>query len=469
MPKGFDATDPADYPAGAWDRLDAIVRDAGAEGLGVDFVLTGAAPRWADGPGAPAVVSITPYRAWFPSPAKFGAFVRAVGTRYSGTYPDPDDPSTPLPRVSFWSIWNEPNFGEDLGPQATHGSTVSSAPAMYRGLVNAAWQGLQATGHGQDTIVIGELAARGLGPRPATPSHPQGLPGDFSMTKPLQFIRTLYCVNSSYSELRGSAARAVGCPTTNPGSLRFRSQNPGLFQASGFSDHPYPQDLPPTEDHSTDPDFATLPRLPALEAELDRLQRMYGSHARLPIYNDEFGYITNPPNHGRYVAPAAAPYYLNWAEYLSWRSGRIASTGQYLLYDPPPTRFLPQGGFASALLTMTGKLKPAYTAYRMPLYLPRTSTGRGRGLEVWGCVRPAQYAATDTGQPQYVQIQFQRGSRGSFTTVEEVAITNSRGYFDTHVTFPASGTVRLSWSYPTDDPLLPNGTIYSRHVSITVR
>ncbi len=469
QPAHFDPSDPASYPAGAWAQWDAVVRAAPLEGLGVDFVITGSAPRWADGPGSPAVVKATPYRAWFPSAAKFGAFVHAVGTRYSGSYPDPQDPATTLPRVSFWSIWNEPNFGEDLAPQATRGSTVPTAAYLYRSLVGSAWTALQATGHRHDTIVIGELAARGLGPSPANAAHPQGLPGNFSQTKPLQFIRTLYCVDSRYRQLRGSAAHAVGCPTTAAGSRRFRAQNPGLFSASGFGDHPYPQDLPPTKDHSRDPNFATFPRLPNLEAELDRLQRLYGSHARLPIYNDEFGYITNPPNHGRYVSPALAAYYLNWAEYLSWRSGRIASIGQYLLYDPPPSPFLPQGGFSSALLTMTGRTKPAYTSYRMPLFLPVTSTRRGRSLQVWGCVRPAHYAAIDTGEAQYVQIQFRPRSGGPFATVKKVKITSARGYFDAQVSFPASGTVRLSWAYPHDDPLLARGTIHSRNQSITVR
>ena len=48
----------------------------------------------------------------------------------------PGDPND-LPRVSFWELWNEPNFGIDLAPQAINGSTVPAAPAMYRGLLDA--------------------------------------------------------------------------------------------------------------------------------------------------------------------------------------------------------------------------------------------------------------------------------------------------------------------------------------------
>ena len=466
-PAGFDASDPAAYPAGAWDRYDAIVRDARKVGLTIDFVVTGGSPRWADGPGVPAVAATNPNRAWYPSAAKYGAFFHAVATRYSGTYPDPENPSQTLPRVSFWSIWNEPNFGEDLGPQAIDGSTIFVAPAMYRSLVHAGWSALQATGHGHDTILIGDLAARGLIGKPDA-AHPGGLPGNFSQTKPLPFLRMLYCVDQNYHELRGAAAKALGCPTT-AGSQQFRSQNPGLFGATGVADHPYAGDEPPTKDTSRDPSFASLPKLPNLEAELDKLQRTYGSSRRLPIYNDEFGYITNPPNRQRFVSPATAAYYLNWAEYLTWRNARVASTAQYLLYDPVPTKLAPGGGFASGLLTWRGQRKPTYPAYRLPVYLPRTSARRGRALLVWGCVRPAHYAAIDTRQAQYVKIQLRRGRHGAFTTVKQVKITNPRGYFETRVAFPAGGTVRLSWSYPANDPLLPTGTIYSRLQAITVR
>src|SRR6202008_4895532 len=150
---------------------------------------------------------------------------------------------------------------------------------------------------------------------------------------------------------------------------------------------------PPNIETSTDPDIATFPRIPTLERELDRIQRIYGSGKRYPIYSPEYGYITHPPNHDSYVSPSKAAYYLNWAEYLSWKQPRVASTMQYLLYDPPLYPFVPgDGGFTSGLLFANGTPKPGYDAYRLPLYLPSVSARRGRALEVWGCVRPARYA-----------------------------------------------------------------------------
>ncbi len=105
----------------------------------------------------------------------------------------------------------------------------------------------------------------------------------------------------------------------------------------------------------------------------------------------------------------------------------------------------------------------------MPLWLPHTSTRKGRKLEVWGDVRPASFATLDTGKAQSVLVQFQSGSKGAFTTIATVPIKSARGYFDVHLAFPRSGTVRLAWTYPTGDRLLSGGTVYSRSQKITVR
>jgi hypothetical protein len=473
-PSGFNAANPASYPAANWAPYDEMIQLAHDDGLGVDLTLSGGAPRWAEGAGIPPAALDNQFWAWRPSAQAFGQFARAVATRYGGTYVPPGQ-TTPLPRVNFWAIWNEPNFGEDLGPQAVDGSTVSVAPGMYRALAGQMWNALQATRHGHDTILIGEFAPLGLSGR-AGPGHPQGLPGDFGQTKPLQFLRTLYCVDANYRELRGRAARAVGCPATAAGSRSFRRQNPALFKSSGFADHPYPDNQPPTIETSKDPDIAPFPRLPNLEYALDRLQRIYGSGKRFPIYNTEYGYITHPPNRDDFVSPATAAYYINWAEYLSWKQPRIASTMQYLLYDPVLNGAIPgDGGFTSGLLYVNGKPKPGYAAYRLPLFLPVTQARHGRSLEVWGCVRPARYAILDAGQPQTAHIQYARRGSGAFTTLRTVTIRNPNScYFDVRMKFPGNGTVRLAYTYPTNPllmfpPAVEGATVYSRSVAIKLR
>jgi hypothetical protein len=483
---GFNPADPASYPAANWGIYDQIVTDAHQDGIAVDFSLSGGAPPWATGRGQPSPGN---FAEWKPSASAFASFVQAVGTRYSGSYDPTIGTTVPggandLPRVSLWEMWNEPNFGMDLAPQAIKGSTVPASPWAYRSLLDASWSALQKTGHGRDTIVIGNLDARGQTARPGR-GAPEGLPGNFGATKPLAFVRSLYCVDGSYKALRGAAAAAQGCPTTAGASRRFRAAHPGLFRASGFGAHPYPVNLAPTQVSSSDPDYTEFPELPQLGRTLDRLQRLYGSGKRFPIYNTEYGYITDPPNYNltslnpssHFVSPATAAYYINWAEYLSYRSPRVASAMQYLLYDPNPRKAPEFGGFASGLILYGGTHKPAYDAYRLPLFLPSASARPRHGLEVWGCVRPAHFARLDTGGvPQEVQIQFQRGSQGAFNTLRTVQITNVRGYFDLRITFPASGSVRLAWSYPAAQQLpassltvpLAGDTVYSRTVKVTV-
>jgi hypothetical protein len=460
-PRAFVASDPASYPASKWAIWDAIVRAAAARSIGLDFVLTGGAPLWATGTGAPAP---HPRRGqWKPSAREFGQFVRAIGERYSGNY-DPAahqlDPTSAndLPPVDYWAIWNEPDYGPSLAPQGTHNSTVEYAARMYRGLVDAAWKGLQATGHGYDTILIGELAPRGWDNF-----------GLFSGTKPLRFLRALYCVDSVYRPLMGRAAALRGCPTSAAGRSGFSRAHPALFEASGISDHPYSQSSPPNVEASPDRDFTSLAELSGLERSADRLQRVYGSPTRMPVYLTEYGYITSPPKHNtrtrRYVSPATAAYYMNWAEYLAWRDPRVVTISQYLLLDPMrPNRANNYGGFASGLILHNGTRKATYDAYRLPIYMPVTRAhGPARRLEIWGCARPAGYAFDDTSADQRVAIQFQPHSQGPFVTLFTVPITNASGYFDVLEALPSSGSVRLQWTYPNR-----GGSVHSRSVRVVV-
>jgi hypothetical protein len=469
IPAGFDSSDPNAYSASVWSPYDRIVTNAVRDGMTVDFTVAGGAPRWAEGARIPPPGRKNPYYAWRPSAKLYGAFFHAVAERYDGSFMPPGA-QAPLPAVRFWAIWNEPNFGEDLAPQATNGSSLPVGPTMYRGMVRVAWAALQQTGHSRDTILIGGFAPSGVSGRPSR-SHPGGLPGNYAMTKPLVFVRALYCVGTDYRPLRGSHARARGCPTTAAGSNRFRARNPGLFQATGIADHPYEGGRPPVRVGKTDPSYATFPQLPNLERALDRVTRAYGSRRRYPIYDDEFGYITRPPNGPRYADQETASYYLNWSEYLSWKNARVASYAQYLLDDPQPedgrTRF------ASGLVSSTGKPKATYAAYRLPLYLPRTAIARGRPAEVWGDVRPAHFTAIDTGTEQTVAIQLKPRGQSRYQTIDTVSVSTSNGYFDVRVRLPSSGVVRLAYTYPQLDPLLPIGvagsTVFSRQVKVRVR
>jgi hypothetical protein len=438
----FDASSPGAYPAAGWVPYDAVVRGLAARHMGIDLALAGPPPVWAEGPGG----SEYDYNEndYAPSPAAYGQWVTAVARRYSGHYTPPGQ-STPLPRVNFWSVWNEPNLGTFLAPEVAHaGATVEIAPRLYRGLVDGAWNALHATGHGSDTILIGELAPTGV-------LHGVGV---FNVMPPLRFLRALYCVDTDLRQLRDAAATARGCPATAAGSARFAAENPGLFHASGFADHPYQQGLAPDQRTPDSGDDTELAQIPTLERLLDQVNRIYSSDTKFPIWSTEFGYETNPPNLVT-VPMKTAAYYLNWAQYITWSDPRIKSDDQYLLDDPPNAN-----GFTTGLDFADGKPKPIYAAYRMPLYLPVSTTTNGKPLVVWGQVRPAPDAHSQTHKVQTVEIQF--AGHGPFKTVQTVQLTDPNGYFDVHQHFPSTGRVRLRWTYP------DGKTIYSRTAPITI-
>ena len=236
----------------------------------------------------------------------------------------------------------------------------------------------------------------------------------------------------------------------------FPGPESGAVSGHGRSLHPYHLDAAPNvASPPADADWVTLADLPRLEGSLDRIQRVYGSHKRFPIYLTEYGLETNPPIPLFQLTPAQQAVYLNQAEYMAWRDPRVQMLSQYLLADAPPGgESLPISSFASGLEFINGEAKPSFAAYRLPIWMPGVRVKRGHSLEVWGCVRPAK--RYPPGAIGLVLIQL------NGRAVRSVRITNPSGYFDVRVTFPRSGTVRLACS-ASQGP-----TVYSRPVAIGV-
>jgi hypothetical protein len=429
-PGAFDAASPDAYPASGWAPYDRVVELAKAYGLGVEFNLSAPGPLWAMRGDAP---DPTAANHWGPDSLSFAQFVEAAATRYSGSYRG-------LPRVSVWSIWNEPNQPGWLAPQSypsAHGQLAASA-WIYRELVQAGFEGLYASGHtlASDTILIGELAPEG---------YEQA--GTLTAMTPMVFMRALYCVDRHFRRLRGSSATAVGCPAG--GSARsFVTSNPGLFYATGFAHHPYYFFFAPG--HSAgDPNYVPLANLSRLEHGLDRVFRTYAVHRHIPIYLTEYGYQTKPPDPYEVVSPAEQAAYLNQADYLAWRDPRVRSVAQFLLRDSPPNRVLspsdPQywDTFQTGLEFLSGKHKPAYAAYRMPIWIP---TPHGQRAFVWGQLRPARGRAT-------ALIQWTRRG-GAYRTLARVHTRNR--FVTATVRLPGRGYVRIKW-----------GRLVSRSVAVS--
>lgn len=454
-PENFDGADPAAYPNGSWDRYDNIVRLAQARGLAINFDVTSPAPFWATGslPDRPDLD-----KNFDPDAKEFGAFVRAVGTRYSGSYVPPPPPAqdeppglfprqagepAELPRVDYWTVWNEPNQPGWLTPQWADDPRadkvlVETAPRIYRGLVDEMYAGLVATGHGQDTILIGETAPKGQ----------EREKGPTRAIKPGRFIRQLYCLDDNLQFFQGSSAEIRGCPVGDQ-AARFAADHPGLFKATGYAHHPYELTFAPNKPPKFDDNYTTG-NLGELSALLRRVYQRYGQKPPgggrdVPLYLTEFGYQTDPPDPtGVSFAKQAA--YLNEAEWITYRNPRVRTLTQFLLVDDKPTAGVTNpieafgGTFQSGLRTEQGKTKPAMLAYQMPIFMPSRSATKGRKLRVWGLVR----SATNERAPS-VQVQF-RTPRGKFKKLKTVKASKARGYVNTTFVARRSGIVRLVWS-----------------------
>jgi LemA protein len=144
--KPAQASLPAD-PAYDWRATDGIVENAARQGARVLLTIV-QAPAWANGGRAPRTAPL--------DARDFGAFCRAVATRYSGTFV-PAAGSSPLPRVTSYTVWNEPNRGQFLQPQGRHGL---AAPRVMAHLMRACANSITAVS-GDAQVALGPLASRG--------------------------------------------------------------------------------------------------------------------------------------------------------------------------------------------------------------------------------------------------------------------------------------------------------------------
>lgn len=418
---------PAAYPARDWDRYDEVIRGAQLRGLKVYLNVTAPGPRWAHRRAPSRRLQKT----WKPKASEFGRFVTAVGRRYSGGYRDENFGGRLLPRVNWWSIYNEPNWPGWLTPQLRRKGrgTVPAAPALYRDLLAAGAHGLLRSGHGDDIVLFGETAALGTRGKPADRATP-----------PARFLREVFCLKRNFRRYRGAAARARKCG--NVGKLDVLDRFPRL----AYAHHPYTRKKAPflrerRRDAITIGNLGLLPRL------LDRLSRATGTfRSGMPIFLTEFGYETKPPDPFRGLSFEKQAEYLNEADFLAFRQPRIVSTTQFLLNDDGPDRRAKPGSrkywlpFQTGLFTASGKAKPALDAYLLPFDIRRA----GAGARVWGQTR-----FTPNGAPQIVTIQFRAPGQSNWrNAATPMRVTNAVGIFETTVPLFGGASYRALWTSP---------------------
>jgi hypothetical protein len=428
-----DAADMSQYDPRAFNNHDHLLRVARQLGIEVLVTIGGPAPLWAGQRRNGKVVNAQ----YKPSPAAFRKFVEMIGRRYDGHHEDEDQGRGPLPRITAWSIWNEPNQAGHLQPQwrrTPRGRWLPEAPRVYRGLYRAGVTGLRASGHGEDIVLLGETAPIGLSGR-----------GQKKSMRPVQFLAALFCIDpGTLRRLPKRAARDLGCDFARHGRLF----------ATGFAHHPYSVVAAPTQ---ADPNPLNITM-----ADRDRLTRLLDAaasvrrlSAQLPLWWTENGWQTNPPDTTERGIPLdRQAQYIAQAERQSWADPRVVGLTQFLLRDDDPRTQYPAGDrrywstYQTGLEFADGRPKPAYDAYRLPFVGPGSAPA-GAPMTLWGMVRP--------GAPgQTVRLQFAPEGSASFSDVgDPITIQDAYGYFQVQVTPTQSGMWRFTWS-PSGPPPKPS-------------
>ena len=371
VPKGFDGKDPESYNQARWAVIDGLVRQAHTRGIDLLLSPAGPGPLWANGKCSTAQRRRAPRGGCKTNPSRYRDFVTALAKRYSGTYTPPGEPA-PLPKVTRWSLWNEPNLTSWLYPSVSNGVAVGAK--YYRALVVAGAGALRGNGHASDQILLGETAP--LASR--------------SSASPQSFYEALFCVNDRGKRLRGRTAKLVGCPK----KLK-------RLPVTGIAHHPYTrgafQSLTARQraGNITIGQLARLRRVLKLGAHV----RAISSGAAGHIYLTEFGVSSRPPAKPKlYGVPLSRQAeWLNEAEYLAWRNPAVRSTAQFSIEDDPfaerssKSKLTFQTGLRfvatrSQLMNgLLGEPKPSRGAFRVPLFV----VDRGKKVLVWGGVRSA--------------------------------------------------------------------------------
>ena len=371
----FDARDPAAYEQARWSNLDAAVRVVREAGMTVMIDIGFWAPHWAtsDPPGPRARTNV--------KPRDYADFAVAVARRYSGEFVVPGrapegltaapaqdqnalaqllgqllgmpsgsgspaaQPASPLPLVSVFALWNEPNHPGLMLPQWRRDNDTPASPSIYRRMIRAAYPAIKRVRRGT-RLLIGNTSSVG------------GYRGRGAVA-PLEFLRELACVDKRFR-----ARRKGGC-------ARFK-RIPG----DGWAHHPYTRNQPPdtrSQPRRDDVMLADLPRLARTLRALARRGRISRAGAR--IYLTEFGFETKRVGKRPVVSKRDHARWLTWSEYLADRVPAVRSFAQFLLRDQPPaatvvsdSKARPHGEFSTGLLQANGTPKTAARSFRAGLF-----------------------------------------------------------------------------------------------------
>jgi hypothetical protein len=155
----------------------------------------------------------------------------------------------------------------------------------------------------------------------------------------------------------------------------------------------------------------------------------------LPIYLTEFG-IQSWPDRIAGVSLRRQAEYLAISERMAYANPRVVAFSQYLMEDDQPrpgSRLERYSGFETGLKTSSGRRKPAYDGFILPLAVKQY----GANDVLWGRVRPA------TG-PTQVTIQHKLRSR----RWQRLAVVTTSGVYGFRAAHRSKQRYRARWTTP---------------------
>ena len=200
---------------------------------------------------------------------------------------------------------------------------------------------------------------------------------------------------------------------------------------TGYAHHPYTRggSRPPLS--RTNSGEITIGSASRLTRLLDQAARAKRIPSQLPIHYTEHGWQTKPDLIFG-VTDDQQSEYINQSDWIAYNNSRVHTVAQYKLVDDENVG----SGFQMGLKLLNGAVKPAYGAYRLPIWV----SGTGTEATVYGQVRPAA-----NGTPQTVEIQRAAGAGAAFQTVTTAPVISVNGTFT--ATVPNSGGIwRLRWN-----------------------
>jgi hypothetical protein len=320
--KPTDPTDPGD-PAYNWSLYDRLVKYAALNNIKVVFSIL-FTPAWANG-GQARTVAPTNF-------ANLQDFAYAAAERYSGLWTPPTwqrDPTlgivaTPLPKVSMWTAWNEPNNPDWLTPQYKRvgGAWRIESAYQYARICNAVYSGIHSPN---------------LGP----------LPGEQ--------------VACGVTGPKGNDAPGTKRASVDPMSFLIAAHKFGMKNFDVYAHHPYadagkegPSYVPPGKP-------VRRIQLGNINVLLKEITALYGPKH---LWITEYGYQTNPPDTTIFgVSWAKQAADMKQAYAIARANPRIDMMLWFLVRDEPDI-----GGWQSGLETVAGKHKPSWNTF---IALPR--------------------------------------------------------------------------------------------------